>query len=1037
MRYPRKFFIGVLVSLAAPAIEAQVPINPAPARILGHARLELTTASPNLVEGRELNAPHGVALDTSVSPPIIYVADTGNNRVLAWRDAASFSNGVKADLVIGQRDFFSTLSLGPGTNLLSGLSRPTDLAVDREGNLYVADSGNNRVVRYRRPFQQQAEIVLADFVIGQPGLGSRTANAGGLSSRSLNFHTGQSPLKVGLAFDAAGNLWVTDAGNHRVLRFPAGSLSANSPNQPDADLVIGQANFSSATPLALSTAAQVRLDKGGMREPAGVAVDEGGRVYVVDGLNRVLVFRPPFSNGMQAARLVGFVPQTQTGPLPPVNEYTIGLIQSSPLRFFAPEAVFCIGNKLFVVDTWSHRIVRFPAFDDWPPESVSFSPPAEAIIGQGFLRQDQPQANRGQAQAGGNTLFLPRAAVFGAGMTFVADSGNHRVLTFGNLLSGPPASPGEPYFARRTLGQINFDFNSPNLIEGREFFFSSAQGFAAGIAVDARSDPPRLYVADTFNNRVLGFADARNLRPGDSANLVIGQANRVDFFRSLVNYPTNQPGAPNEGGLFLPSAVAVDANGNLWVADQGNGRVLRYPDPFSQSDQIRPDLVLGQFSFTSRNTDATSRTMAQPAGLAFTVEGWLLVSDVLHNRVLLFQPPFQSGMAATKVFGQPDFLSTQPGSANNQMNAPRHIATDTDDRLYVADSGNNRILIFGRVLAPDAGVVFTLSRNLRQPFSVAVSKITGEIWVADSGNNRTLRYPRFDQLLGVGDASNLTIPSDPPLSLALDGFNNLLVADATNRVRFHFPRVLVLNGANFTTRIAPGMWTTLKTQDARLNQDFRYTFTEAQVVGNSSPIPKQLAGLQVLIDNSPAPVYFVSPFQINFLMPNQAPSSGTVELQVVEESTGRVISSERVSMSAAAPAFFTFGPNGEGQIAAINHADGSLNSPERRVARGEIISLFGTGVGRIPNAPPDGEPVTGIIETPSRPRVFVNFEELSQQDILFSGLAPGFAGLWQLNIRIPSRVPPGESIKVLVLMNDVPSNDPQRPPAAIPGIAVR
>jgi uncharacterized protein (TIGR03437 family) len=318
-----------------------------------------------------------------------------------------------------------------------------------------------------------------------------------------------------------------------------------------------------------------------------------------------------------------------------------------------------------------------------------------------------------------------------------------------------------------------------------------------------------------------------------------------------------------------------------------------------------------------------------------------------------------------------------------------------------------------------------------------VSKITGEIWVADSGNNRTLRYPRFDQLLGVGDASNLTIPSDPPLSLALDGFNNLLVADATNRVRFHFPRVLVLNGANFTTRIAPGMWTTLKTQDARLNQDFRYTFTEAQVVGNSSPIPKQLAGLQVLIDNSPAPVYFVSPFQINFLMPNQAPSSGTVELQVVEESTGRVISSERVSMSAAAPAFFTFGPNGEGQIAAINHADGSLNSPERRVARGEIISLFGTGVGRIPNAPPDGEPVTGIIETPSRPRVFVNFEELSQQDILFSGLAPGFAGLWQLNIRIPSRVPPGESIKVLVLMNDVPSNDPQRPPAAIPGIAVR
>ena len=66
------------------------------------------------MEGRELNNPYGVALDTSVTPARLYVSDTGNNRILAWKDAVAFTNGAKADLVIGQRDFFSTGGNGPG-----------------------------------------------------------------------------------------------------------------------------------------------------------------------------------------------------------------------------------------------------------------------------------------------------------------------------------------------------------------------------------------------------------------------------------------------------------------------------------------------------------------------------------------------------------------------------------------------------------------------------------------------------------------------------------------------------------------------------------------------------------------------------------------------------------------------------------------------------------------------------------------------------------------------------------------------------------
>src|SRR5229473_8082507 len=117
-----------------------------PSRIVGQGILQtvsLTATAVNLVEGRELNRPLGIALDTSVSPPILYVADFGNNRVLAWKNAFGFMKGDTADLAIGQRDLFSTARQGPGPGTLStGLFGPTGIAVDKKGALYVIDTGN-------------------------------------------------------------------------------------------------------------------------------------------------------------------------------------------------------------------------------------------------------------------------------------------------------------------------------------------------------------------------------------------------------------------------------------------------------------------------------------------------------------------------------------------------------------------------------------------------------------------------------------------------------------------------------------------------------------------------------------------------------------------------------------------------------------------------------------------------------------------------------------------------------------------------------
>jgi cytosine/adenosine deaminase-related metal-dependent hydrolase len=84
----------------------------------------LTNLNPNLVEGREFYNPQGIALDLSTNPPALYVADTGNNRVLGFRNANSFANGQKADIVVGQPDLVTTLAAGPGHTATTGLSAP-------------------------------------------------------------------------------------------------------------------------------------------------------------------------------------------------------------------------------------------------------------------------------------------------------------------------------------------------------------------------------------------------------------------------------------------------------------------------------------------------------------------------------------------------------------------------------------------------------------------------------------------------------------------------------------------------------------------------------------------------------------------------------------------------------------------------------------------------------------------------------------------------------------------------------------------------
>jgi uncharacterized protein (TIGR03437 family) len=436
---------------------------------------------------------------------------------------------------------------------------------------------------------------------------------------------------------------------------------------------------------------------------------------------------------------------------------------------------------------------------------------------------------------------------------------------------------------------------------------------------------------------------------------------------------------------------------------------LRFPQPFANYTPgalEQPDLVLGQSSFTSTKVpDATDRTMAAPYGLAFTLAGGLLVSDSVLNRVLYFpgQPSdLTSGMPAGMVFGQPDFNSSASGSGLGQMNGPHYIATDTDDRLYVADSGNARIGIFNHAPTASLGqpAAQILTAGLSVPRGVYVSAATGEIWVGDPGAGAVIRFPAFNELTPSGGVPNGGfVDAGLPLALVEDAWGDMFLADAAHRVGIYYPALGPINAANYLNPnvLAPGMITAL------FAQGFYNQFGGQPFNVTTLPLPTQLNGLEVLLNGSPVPLFYADPNQINFQVPMGAPQSGTADLQVFQPATSRVLGDTTVAMTSVLPGFFTQAANGSGAAAALNQ-DNTLNSQNNPAVQGSVIQLFGTGQGFIAGAPPDGNISNAPLPTPQAPQLIMGTNFVPAANILYSGLAPTLVGVWQLNVLIPDSV---------------------------------
>lgn len=202
---------GVTAALVAIAGDQQIA-----SLVFGQA--DFYKNAPNYVDSAGMAAPSAVAIDTTASPNHVWVADTGNNRVLGWYDASAYRSGAAADIVIGQDDFLSSAANQGGTPGAGTLASPAGVGVDGSGNLYVADSGNNRVTVFSAPLAGFSGTPIvggaAAAVFGQSGDFQSSA---GCASVQVSAATLCQP--EGIALDTAGNLFVADAGDNRVTVY--------------------------------------------------------------------------------------------------------------------------------------------------------------------------------------------------------------------------------------------------------------------------------------------------------------------------------------------------------------------------------------------------------------------------------------------------------------------------------------------------------------------------------------------------------------------------------------------------------------------------------------------------------------------------------------------------------------------------------------------------------------------------------------------------------------------------------------------------
>jgi sugar lactone lactonase YvrE len=563
----------------------------------------------------------GISMDAGGN---IFIADTENNRVRKVTPEGTIST------VAGNG---SAGYSGDGGSAISAyLSSPNGVAVDTAGNLYIADANNGRIRK-----------VTADGTI------STVAGSGqyGYAGDGGPAISAQLKSPAGVAVDRTGNLYIADRYNYCVRKVtPGGTISTVAGN--------GTSGFSGDGGPA--TSAQ-------LSSPNGVAVDNADNLYIADTYNsRIRKVTPDGT----ISTVAGGGQSGSGGDGGPATS----------ARLTSPNgvAVDNAGN-LYIADTYANRIRKVS-----PDGKIS------TVAGNGISGFSGDGSTATSAQ-----LNTPNAVVVdNAGNLFIADTKNSRI---------------RKVTSQGTITTFAGNGSCPDGIPAT----SARLNNAAALALDAQGN---FYIADSENHRI------RKVTPQGIIRTVAGDG---------TSGYGGDGGPATSAQLNLPSGVAVDNAGNLYIADTRNYRIRK---------------VTPQGTISTVAGDGTSAQFGLIYRVAVDNAGNLYISDSTRIRKVTSQGII-STVAGDGTYG----YGGDGGPATSaQLNSAKGLAVDNAGNLYIADTSNNRV----RKVTPQ-GMISTVagigiygtagdggpatSAQLGYPNGVAVDN-AGNLYIADTNSSR-------------------------------------------------------------------------------------------------------------------------------------------------------------------------------------------------------------------------------------------------------------------------------------------------------------
>jgi uncharacterized protein (TIGR03437 family) len=629
-----------------------------------------------------LNNPTGVAVDASGN---LFIADCYNERIRKVSGSGIITT-VAGTVSVG----LSVFSGDGGPAISATMYYPYSVAVDALGNLFIADTQNNRIRK-----------VSANGIITTVAGNGPNAQPGGFSGDSGPATAASLSYPYGVAVDASGNLFIADTANNRIRKVSAsGIITTVAGSGPVGYAPSGTGNFSGDGGSATSAT---------LNAPFGVAVDTSGNLFIVDYFNNRI-------RKVSASGIITTVAGSGTASFSGDGGPATSALLNNPTGV----AVDTSGN-LFIADYNNNRIRKVSANgiittvagsgptagssgDGGPATSAIINQPSSVAVdasgdlfiaesfkirkvtASGIITTVAGSGTQGFSGDGGSATSatlngIGAVAVDASGNLFIADTGNNRIRKVSasgiiTTVAGNGAStPGD-------LGNGGFSGDGGPAT-------SAALSNPNGVAVDTSGN---LFIADLDNNRI---------RKVSASGIITTYAGSGT--PGVSGTPTYYGGFSGDGGpataalLSYPSGVAVDASGNLFIADYLNNRIRKVT---ASSGIITTVAGSGAFgwgntcycdsgSFSGDGGPATSATL-HLSGVAVDASGNLFIADSANNRIR--EVAAASGIIATVAGNGSQGFSGDGGPATSAtLNGPNGVAVDASGNLFIADTGNNRI----------------------------------------------------------------------------------------------------------------------------------------------------------------------------------------------------------------------------------------------------------------------------------------------------------------------------------------------------------